>query len=122
MENQMTATEAKDVGQSSDRDVRDQRIVGSRVFVAVRSSDIAGCVETRVFPSFDVAILWCYCTHRLHRPEWSPFLTRNDPTGPMQITEAGKTKRVRYVGWQQQMKDGSMMQIFEETVRGDTGY
>lgn len=99
-----------------------QPIVGSRVFVAVRSSDIAGCVETHVFPSFNVATLWCYCTHELHLPHWSPFLTRYDPDGPLRIGEAGKVRRARYVGWQQEMQDGSMMQIFEEVVRDESGY
>ena len=88
-------------------DASDQPIVGSRVFVAVRSSEIRGAIEPRVFASFDSAILWCYCTHSLHRPHWQAFLTKFDPNGPLRMNQGGKARRARYVGWQQEMNEPS---------------
>jgi len=116
------STAACETCRFSSPDASDQPIVGSRVFVAVRSSEIRGAIEPRVFASFDSAILWCYCTHSLHRPHWQAFLTKFDPNGPLRMNQGGKARRARYVGWQQEMNDGTLMQLFEEEVKNQDGY
>jgi hypothetical protein len=75
-----------------------------------------------VFPSFKAAMEWCYCTHNLAVDKWEAFLTKRAPDGPIRLLEGGKEKRVRNVGWQQRLDDGSMMQIFEQTVRDEGGH
>jgi hypothetical protein len=97
-------------------------LISITVFVGVRFCEVSGAIEPRVFPSFKAAMEWCYCTHNLAVDKWEAFLTKRAPDGPIRLREGGKEKRVRNVGWQQRLDDGSMMQIFEQTVRDEGGH
>ena len=92
------------------------------VYVIVRSSDVRGAVDTWVMPTLHTAMEWAELMHELDREKWETCLTRYDPDGPLTISEAGKERRCRYVGWKQEMDDGSMMQIFEQHICDENGF
>ena len=92
------------------------------VYVMVRSADVRGCNDTRVMPTLHSAMVAAEINYSLDINKWEPFLHRYDPHGPLTITESGKTKQCRYVGWQQELDDGTLMQIFEEPIRDEAGY
>lgn len=95
----------------------DQSVVNGPIFVLVRSSDIRGCVDVRSFRTMEAAKDHCVVRHKLPHFAWEPYLTVRCPKGPLTMGEAGETYKARYVGWQQEAHDGSMMQIFEQHIR-----